>query len=267
MAKIKITESELRRLIGENVVSVLNETRYNTYSVNWEDLTEPQQKEYARMYGNAAKAGQYVDANGNVYQNGGYAPGSGYTWQWDMNKVRDFYNQKQKKFANNSRRNGITPELYQRVKSQLSQAQNLNNGYKNAISQISQAVGIQITEAVSSTAPFVPTWNGTPTTNTPTPEQQAAVSAKSVVPNLDQILKSINGMKTKVANLTKANQQLTLANKNLTSQNQNLTKRIQDSQNQRLASPIAAPKTTAQATTRQPGLARPGTATPGNAQG
>ena len=68
MAKIKITESELRQLIGENVVSVLNETRYNTYSVNWEDLTEPQQKEYARMYGNAAKAGQYVDANGNVYQ-------------------------------------------------------------------------------------------------------------------------------------------------------------------------------------------------------
>lgn len=34
MAKIQITESELRQLIGESVVSVLNEARYNTYGVN-----------------------------------------------------------------------------------------------------------------------------------------------------------------------------------------------------------------------------------------
>ena len=64
MSKIKITESELRQLIGESVVSVLNEARYNTYGVNWEDLTGPQKENYAKMYGNKAGAGQYVDANG-----------------------------------------------------------------------------------------------------------------------------------------------------------------------------------------------------------
>lgn len=272
MAKIQITENELRQLIGGSVVSVLNEARYNTYGVNWGDLTGDQKKKYAEMYGNKAKAGRYVDANGNPYQNGGYGPGSGYTFQYDMDKMRDFYNQEQKRFAKNSRRNGITPELYQKVskengqlRSQLSQAQNLNNGYKNAISQISQALGGQIAEAADIPAPFDSSWAGA-TTTAVTADQRAAMAVKSAVPNLDQILKSINDMKTKVTQLTKANQQLTSANKNLTSQNQNLTKRIQNGQSQKLISPVAAPKATAQATTQQTGLTRPGATVPGTAQ-
>lgn len=137
MAKIRITESELRQLIGNSVVSVLNEARYNTYGVNWDDLTDDQKQKYAEMYGSKVNAGRWVDANGNL--SNAYTSGS--TWQYDMNKMRDFYNQEQKKYAKNSRRNGITPELYQEVskengklKSQLSQAQNLINGYKSAIS-------------------------------------------------------------------------------------------------------------------------------------
>lgn len=225
------------------------------------------------MYGNKAGAAQYVDANGNPYQGGGYAPGTGYTRQYNMDKMRDFYNKEQERFAKNSRRNGITPELYQKVskensylKTQLSQAQNLNNGYKSAISQISQAIGGQIAEAVGTPAPIDSSWSGAPAANTPTADQRAAMTVKSAVPNLDQILKSINDMKTKVTQLTKANQQLTSTNKNLTSQNQSLAKKIQNGQNQKLASPIAVPKATAQATTRQTGLARPGAAAPGTAQ-
>ena len=273
MAKIKITEGELRQLIGESVVSVLNEARYNTYGVNWDDLTDDQKQNYASMYGNKAGAAQYVDANGNPYQGGGYAPGTGYTRQYNMDKMRDFYNKEQERFAKNSRRNGITPELYQKVskensylKTQLSQAQNLNNGYKSAISQISQAIGGQIAEAGGAPAPIDSSWSGAPAANTPTADQRAAMTVKSAVPNLDQILKSINDMKTKVTQLTKANQQLTSTNKNLTSQNQSLAKKIQNGQNQKLASPIAVPKATAQATTRQTGLSRPGAAAPGTAQ-
>ena len=66
MAKVRITESELRQLIGESVVSVLNEARYNTYGVDWGDLTPDQQKNYAKMYGSKVNAGRWVDANGNV---------------------------------------------------------------------------------------------------------------------------------------------------------------------------------------------------------
>lgn len=273
MAKFQITESELKQLIGESVVSVLNEARYKTYGVSWDDLTDDQKQNYAKMYGDKAGAGYYADQNGNRWNNGGYAPGAGYTQQYDMNKMRDFYNKEQKRFAKNSKRNGITPELYQKVskensqlKSQLSQAQNLNNGYKSAISQISQAIGGQIAEAAGTPAPFDSSLAGAPATNKPTADQQAAMTVKSAVPNLDQILKSINDMKTKVTQLTKANKQLTSANKNLTSQNQSLAKRFQNGQNQRIASPIAAPKATAQATTQQTGLARPGAAAPGTAQ-
>lgn len=259
MAKIRITESELRQLIGNSVVSVLNEARYNTYGVNWDDLTDDQKQKYAEMYGSKVNAGRWVDANGNL--SNAYTSGS--TWQYDMNKMRDFYNQEQKKYAKNSRRNGITPELYQEVskengklKSQLSQAQNLINGYKSAISQISQAIGGQIAEAAGTPAPVDSSLAGAPATNTPAADQKAAMTVKSAVPNLDQILKSINDMKTKVAQLTKANQQLTSANKNLTSQNQNLAKRIQ---NGGQVTPIAGQSQVA-STTPAPGLKSPGTA-------
>ena len=224
MGKFQITESELKQLIGESVVSVLNETRYNTYGVSWDDLTDSQKQNYAKMYGNKAGAGYYADQNGNRVNNGGYANGKSYTQQYDMNKMRDFYNKEQKRFANNSRRNGITPEQYQKIskengnlRSQLAQAQKLNNGYKSAIAQITQALGQQIAEA----AAFVPSLAGAPATTVPTPDQQTAMFVKTAVPNLDQILKLVNGMKTKVAQLTKANQTLTAQNKQLSSRIQN----------------------------------------------
>ena len=264
MTKIKITEGELRQLIGESVVSVLNEARYNTYGVNWDDLTDDQKQNYASMYGYKAGAAQYVDANGNLYQGGGYAPGTGYTQQYNMDKMRDFYNKEQKRFAKNSKRNGITPELYQKVskengqlRSQLSQAQNLNNGYKSAISQISQALGGQIAEAVG----FDSSLAGAPATNTPTADQQAAMTVKSAVPNLDQILKSINSMKTKVTQLTKANQALTVQNKSLATRVENGKAQNQLAQ---IKSPVAQPQISTPA--QQTGLARPGAAAPGSAQ-
>ena len=210
MAKIQITESELRQLIGNSVVSVLNEARYNTYGVDWDDLTDDQKQKYAEMYGSKVNAGRWVDANGNL--SNAYTSGS--TWQYDMNKMRDFYNQEQKKYAKNSRRNGITPELYQEVskengklKSQLSQAQNLINGYKSAISQISsaisensQVIGRQIAEAAGAPAPYDSSMAGV-TTTAVTADQRAAMAVKSAVPNLDQILKSIKGMRNQNARL------------------------------------------------------------------
>ena len=264
MAKIRITESELRQLIGNSVVSVLNEARYNTYGVNWDNLTDDQKQKYAEMYGSKVNAGRWVDANGNL--SNAYTSGS--TWQYDMNKMRDFYNQEQKKYAKNSRRNGITPELYQEVskengklKSQLSQAQNLINGYKSAISQISsaisensQVIGRQIAEAAGAPAPYDSSMAGV-TTTAVTADQRAAMAVKSAVPNLDQILKSIKGMKTKVTQLTKANETLTSQNENLTSQNQNLTKRIQYGGQ---VTPIAGQSQVA-STTPAPGLKIPGT--------
>jgi regulator of replication initiation timing len=82
------------------------------------------------------------------------------------------------------------------------------------------------------------------------------MTGKSAVPNLDQILKSIKGMKTKVTQLTKANETLTSQNENLTSQNQNLTKRIQYGGQ---VTPIAGQSQVA-STTPAPGLKSPGTA-------
>lgn len=269
MAKIQITESELRQLIGESVVSVLNEARYNTYGVNWDDLTDDQKQNYASMYGNKAGAAQYVDANGNPYQGGGYAPGTGYTQQYNMDKMRDFYNKEQKRFAKNSRRNGITPELYQKVskengqlRSQLSQAQNLNNGYKSAISQISQALGGQIAEAAGAPAPVDSSLAGAPgATSAPTADQKAAMAVKIAVPNLDQLLKLINGMKTKVGQLTKANQTLTAQNKSLATRVENGKAQNQLAQ---VKPPVAQPQISTPA--QQTGLARPKVSAPGNAQ-
>ena len=274
MAKIQITESELRQLIGESVVSVLNEARYNTYGVNWDDLTDDQKQNYASMYGNKAGAAQYVDANGNPYQGGGYAPGTGYTQQYNMDKMRDFYNKEQKRFAKNSRRNGITPELYQKVskengqlRSQLSQAQNLNNGYKSAISQISQALGGQISEAAGAPAPVDSSLAGAPgATSAPTADQKAAMAVKSAVPNLDQLLKLINGMKTKVGQLTKANQ-------TLTAQNKSMAQRIQNTQNQITADKMKQAQPTPQLNVPAPNITKPAPinmnrrpTTPGTAQ-
>lgn len=220
------------------------------------------------MYGNKAGAAQYVDANGNPYQGGGYAPGTGYTQQYNMDKMRDFYNKEQKRFAKNSRRNGITPELYQKVskengqlRSQLSQAQNLNNGYKSAISQISQALGGQIAEAAGTPAPVDSSLAGAPATNTPTADQKTAMAVKSAVPNLDQILKLINGMKTKVGQLTKANQTLTAQNKSLATRVENGKAQNQLAQ---VKSPVAQPQISTPA--QQTGLARPKVSAPGNAQ-
>ena len=261
MAKFQITESELKQLIGESVVSVLNEARYNTYGVSWDDLTDDQKQNYAKMYGEKAGAGYYADQNGNRANNGGYAPGARYTYQYDMNKMRDFYNKEQKRFANNSRRNGITPEQYQKItkengnlRSQLAQAQSLNNGYKNAIAQINQALGQQIAEATA----FDSSLAGAPAAAAPTADQQAAMSVKNAVPNLDQILKLINNMKTKVGQLTKANQ-------TLTTQNKQLAGRVQNMQSAPLRKPANAPTALATTNTKPQGLAGAGAKAPGNA--
>ena len=267
MAKFQITESELKQLIGESVVSVLNEARYNTYGVSWDDLTDDQKQNYAKMYGNKAGAGYYADQNGNRWTSG-YAAPSGYTHQYDMDKMRDFYSKEQKRFAKNTKRNGITPELYQKVtkengqlRSQLSQAQSLNNGYKNAISQISQALGQQLAEAAGTPAPFDSSLAGAPGATAPTADQQAAMSVKSAVPNLEQILKSINDMKNKVGQLTKANQTLTAQNKSLATRIKNTTSQSQLAQ---VKTPVVQARVTAPA---QPsGLAQPKVAAPGTAQ-
>jgi hypothetical protein len=76
----------------------------------------------------------------------------------------------------------------------------------------------------------------------------------------------VDEMVKQISQLTKANQALTNNNKTLTAQNKSLTQRVQNGQNQRIASPIAAPKATVQAPTQQATLARPKAAAPGNTQ-
>jgi regulator of replication initiation timing len=292
MGKIKITESELKQVIHESVSEVLNE-RVN-YGSEWETLSEPEKKAAAEKY---YKNSIFHPSMGSVtytYPDGTtgtsaykYDQATGQqlrgTANYNMDAAKDIYNRKRGRKQRNGNLTYSADQFNQAqknsegqintLKAQLSQAQNLNNGYKSAISQISsaisqtsKAIGGQIAEAVGVPASFDSSFVGAPTANTPTTDQQAAMAVKSAVPNLDQILKSINDMKTKVTQLTKANQQLTSVNKNLTSQNQNLAKRIQNGQSQRIASPIAAPKATAQATTQKTGLARPGAAAPGNAR-
>ena len=264
-----VSESELKNIIKESVISVLNEKRWNNYGMNWGQLSDAEKQAYAERYGNSAGAGYYADENGNRYNNGGYAGGQ-YTRQYDMDKLGEYYAQQQQKKGGRSNRNGFSKEYvdklqadFNKTKTQLSQAQNLNNGYKSAIDQINQALSQQVSE--SAIPPIDSSLAGAPDNAAPTPEQNAAMNTKSAVPNLAQILQNIENLKTAAKTANQKVAQLTKANQTLTAQNKSLAGRVQNAQNP--VKPVAPNNNLAATATVTPpaapsGLAgqRPGTA-------
>ena len=234
---MQVSESELKNIIKESVISVLNEARrWNSYGMNWDQLSDAEKQAYAQRYGNSAHAGYYADQNGNRYNGGGYNPGSGYTYQYDMDKLGEYYGQQQQKKGGRSNRNGFSKEYvdklqgeFNKTKTQLSQAQNLNNGYKSAIDQINQALSQQVSE--SAIPPIDSSLAGAPGNAAPTPDQNAAMNTKSAVPNLAQILQNIENLKTAAKTANQKVAQLTKANQTLTAQNKSLAGRVQNAQN------------------------------------
>ncbi len=258
MSKIKITENELKQIISESVKSMINEYKWDKYGTPWNMLSDTEKKNYAYYYANKYRAWKTDGKGRYIYQNGKAVP--------DYNKLEQIYNQEQEKYQHKGNRGqysqGHIENLNQQknqLNVQLKQVQNLNDGYKNAIQQIAQALKVQLAEAVGSTPAIDSSLAGTGAVASPTPEQNAEMLVKSAVPQLPQILKAIQTLKGRVAQLTKANQ-------TLNDQNKSLTQRVQNGQNQKIASPIAAPKATVQAPTQQATLARPKAAAPGNTQ-
>lgn len=265
MSKIKITESELKEIISESVKGMINEYKWNKYGTPWNMLSDTEKKNYAYYYANKYRAWK-TDGKGNyIYQNGKAVP--------DYNKLEQIYNQEQEKYQHKGNRGqysqGHIENLNQQknqLNVQLKQVQNLNDGYKNAIQQIAQALRVQLAEAVGSTPAIDSSWSGTGAVTVPTPEQNAEMLVKSAVPQLPQILKAIETLKGRIETLKGRVAQLTKANQTLTNQNKSLTQRVQNDQSQKIASPIATPKATVQAPTQPATLARPKAAAPGNAQ-
>ena len=282
MSKIKITESELRQLIGEGVVSVLNE-RIN-YGAEWETLSEPEKRAAAEQYYKNAifhpsmggvtytypdgttgtSAYKYDQATGQQLQG---------TANYNMDAAKEIYNRKR---SRKQRKGNLTYSADQfnrsqeqntnqikQLNAQLKQSQNLNKGYSDAIQQIANALKVQLAEAVGSVPSFEASISGTGGVAVPTPEQNTEMLVKSAVPQLPQILKAIQTLKGRMAQLAKANTALTAQNKSLTTRIKNNQMVAQGPQ----STPIPAtnqPQVTAP--TQPATLARPKVAAPGNAQ-
>lgn len=227
MAKIQVTESELRELVKESVQSVLNEARWNNYGMNWDQLSDAEKQAYAKRYGDAAGA--------NTSTGGGYYnPNNVVT---DYEKLGQYYAQQQKKKGKKANRNGYSAEFFNKTQGELDQ-------YKNALQQIQNALTGPLKESVNEqTAPaaqYTGAAGGTggvrggETTQQQAPEQATETDVLANIPQMVQQIQNMRmkaqlvpGLQNKVKQLTTANQQLTAQNQQLTTQNQQLTARVQ----------------------------------------
>lgn len=262
MAKIQITESELKQIIRESVEGVLQE-RVN-YGMEWNNLSPEEQQAAAQKY----SGGLHGVIQGYKYPDGTtgttpaqYATQAQGTPIYDMNKVQKIYNRKRTRKEKNGNLT-YSSDQYNNVQGQLNaknaEISKLNgtvSGYKAAIDTLSKAIMGQVAEAA---APAIDSSLPGNTAKAPAnPGQAAAISAKSVVPNLDQLLSTINKLRasaSRVPGLQNQLKQLTTQNQTLAQQNQSLTQRVQNNQNKvnPIASTALASKATAATPTQTP---------------
>lgn len=223
MAKIKITENELKQIIRESVEGVLKEgldedrdakfqKRYdaynkaaqdynNNFSKEWGNLTQGEQQKWQNEYNKLASSGQFS----------GITPESLYnsrrnSAQTTMNSALNRRGvgaamKKQVDLANQKLKQAETEKTD--LKTRLTQANNLNAGYKNAISQITQALRMPVYENTM----FSTQQNTFQTGSTGiTPEQlsnikekNANAAAQTAVPNLGEIINSIKSLRQQLA--------------------------------------------------------------------
>lgn len=267
MAKIRITESELRQLVSESVISVLNE-----------ELGEDMASRFNRRY-NA-----YRDAEKNYNDNfskewNDLPPEEKQKWQGELDKMRSDPNSA-KYLTNvtpesiyNSRRNsakstmdstlnrrGVGTKMkgeldianknlaalygqlkandqngamgtIQSLQKQSAELTNQNTAYKNAITQILNTLNRRVNEA----AAYDSSWDGAPGSK---PKQETVQQFK--VPELQGILAAIGKLQGQIKQLTKANQTLTSSNNTLKTQMAQAQQRQQNTQN--MAALQGAPK-------------------------
>lgn len=244
MGRIKITESELRQLISESVVSVLNEglfdgqakrfkDRYNAYQAAAKDYDTNYANDFADL--SQDQIAKYTDAY-NKYKNDLGPDGAD-----KYGNLEAYYNDQKNTAKKNMdamlKRRGVGVEINKNIQTIYKQLgvkdqssainavknlQNANANYKDAIDKIYQALTSeqqpqQNLEEEYAVPPFKtqfygqqqpePGWSIKAQNAGATKAQDAP--AQSPVPNLDQILKSIGDMKTNVEGLTKEKETLT----------------------------------------------------------
>ena len=249
MAKILVTESEVRDIIKESVMSVLNETTLNeriNYGVDWNNLSDAEKQNIASTYrkrGRNIPIKYYSFSDGTTgntaykVENGQYVYG---TPVYDTNRAGEIYSNKRGRKERNGNLS-YSAEQYntlqtksaeqnKTLQAQLTQAQNLNNGYKSAIDQIITALSKVIKEnaGASVSPPVDGSLTGTPSNTAPTPDQKAAINAKSAVPNLEQLLTAIANLQKRAGMVSGLQQKI----KELTARIQNAAQPAQQAQTQ-----------------------------------
>lgn len=216
MAKIKVTESELKQLIRESVESILKEANWNNYGMDWDQLSEPEKKAYAQRYANRANATYYTDANGNRISGGYATPNTNY----DYDKLGQFYKTQQTKKAGKSHRNGFSAEYVKNLQNNLNQAQSQNKAYTNALNQIKSSLKLQEQVNEDTHAPEGNTNTGTDTQATAIPDLQP------ILAKIKELNDSITKQQGIIAQYKKANatqkQQLASLQQRVTNQANNV---------------------------------------------
>ena len=170
MAKIKVTENELKEIISESVKSMINEYKWDKYGTPWNMLSGREKENYAYYYANKYRAWK-TDGKGNyIYQNGKAVP--------DYDKLEQIYNQEQEKYQHKGNRGQYSQGHVEKLNQQADSLNKLYkqigpniNNYNDAASALMQQQENLKTYQTNLTALYAAAGIG----RTPAPNQETAI--------------------------------------------------------------------------------------------
>lgn len=119
MAKIRVTENELKNIISESVKQVMKEGNFSSYGKNWEDL-DPSEKERLMKRYRKWNIGYQDNAIGNDLGNPfGYSVS-------DEEKAKEIYNKKRNKKINRGKAVWTADQYNQQTQKFNTEIENLN---------------------------------------------------------------------------------------------------------------------------------------------
>lgn len=274
MAKIKVTENELKQIIRESVEGVLNEVNY---AMDWDKLSSADKENIAKSYdnlgGNAIFRNMvtgytYPDGTTGTSQSKQMADGTLVqgTPSYDMKRAQKIYNRKRDRKDRNGNLNysvdqysalaGQIASKDAEIKQKDTQIANLNN----ALSQIGNALREGVTRINEASETGVPR----PASRATSTIQDAGKNYDpNAVPGLENILTAIGNLKQQVSTLQTQLTQARGANQKLIAQQKAAAKPASPT-NTPVQQPRAVAPTIAATPNTPTGLAR--TNTPGNAR-